>query len=109
MIYNPVGLLDGTGAKLAIANGKAQPLAGGSVAFTHCEVLDLNTDRTDSVILPSTEMQADLTLMTSQRQSFASHNLSKPLIMGVINVTPDSFSDGGDYAKQSDAITHVFN
>ena len=29
--------------------------------------------------------------------------------MGVINVTPDSFSDGGDYANQSDAITHVFN
>ena len=109
MIYNPVGLLDGTGAKLAIENGKAQPLAGGTVAFTHCEVLDLNTDRSDSVILPSTQMPADLTLMTSQRQSFASHNLSKPLIMGVINVTPDSFSDGGDYAKQSDAINHVFN
>ncbi len=109
MIYNPVGLLDGTGAKLAIENGKAQPLAGGSVAFTHCEVLELNADRLDGVILPSTEIAADLTLMTAQRQSFASHNLSKPLIMGVINVTPDSFSDGGDYAKLSDAITHVFN
>ena len=50
MIYNPVGLLDGTGAKLAIESGTAQPLAGGSVAFTHCEVLDLNADRLDSVI-----------------------------------------------------------
>ena len=28
--------------------------------------------------------------------------------MGVINVTPDSFSDGGDYAGQSEAISHVF-
>ena len=24
--------------------------------------------------------------------------LNKPLIMGILNVTPDSFSDGGDFA-----------
>lgn len=30
-------------------------------------------------------------------------NLSKPLIMGVINVTPDSFSDGGVFIKSDDA------
>ena len=65
MIYNPVGLLEGTGAKLAIEGGMAQPLAGGSVGFTHCEVLDLNADRLDDVIFPSTEIAADLTLMTS--------------------------------------------
>ncbi len=29
---------------------------------------------------------------------------SKPLIMGVLNVTPDSFSDGGDYFGTDDAI-----
>ena len=27
-----------------------------------------------------------------------------PLIMGVLNVTPDSFSDGGEYLKNSAAV-----
>ncbi len=29
-----------------------------------------------------------------------------PLIMGVVNVTPDSFSDGGEYFSAKDAIAH---
>lgn len=32
--------------------------------------------------------------------------LSKPLIMGIVNVTPDSFSDGGDYFDPDKAIAH---
>jgi len=32
-------------------------------------------------------------------------NYSKPLIMGVLNVTPDSFSDGGMYPSSKDAIS----
>ena len=68
MLYNPVGLLEGAGAKLAIENGKAQPLAGGNIAFTHCEVLDLHVDRFSVGILPLAEIKVDLTLMTSQRQ-----------------------------------------
>jgi dihydropteroate synthase len=31
---------------------------------------------------------------------------SRPLIMGIINVTPDSFSDGGRYLSTQQAITH---
>jgi len=30
-----------------------------------------------------------------------------PAIMGIVNVTPDSFSDGGDYFDQSRAIDHA--
>ena len=33
-------------------------------------------------------------------------NLSEPLIMGIVNVTPDSFSDGGRYAGTPEAIAH---
>ncbi|MET3961462.1 dihydropteroate synthase [Marmoricola sp. OAE513] len=32
--------------------------------------------------------------------------LDRPLVMGVLNVTPDSFSDGGLYADVEAAITH---
>lgn len=30
-----------------------------------------------------------------------------PVVMGVLNVTPDSFSDGGRYAHRDDAIAHA--
>jgi len=33
-------------------------------------------------------------------------SLEKPLIMGVINVTPDSFSDGGSFTSSRDAVAH---
>ena len=32
--------------------------------------------------------------------------LSRPLVMGVVNVTPDSFSDGGQHATTDAAIAH---
>ena len=32
--------------------------------------------------------------------------LNKPLVMGVVNVTPDSFSDGGQHAGTSAALAH---
>lgn len=32
---------------------------------------------------------------------------SKPLIMGIVNITPDSFSDGGNYLDPQTAILHA--
>ena len=34
-------------------------------------------------------------------------DLSRPLVMGVINVTPDSFSDGGRFANAQQALEHA--
>ncbi len=33
--------------------------------------------------------------------------LERPLIMGVVNVTPDSFSDGGDFLQHEAAVAHA--
>ena len=33
-------------------------------------------------------------------------NNGRPLIMGILNVTPDSFSDGGDFFNSEDAVAH---
>ena len=33
-------------------------------------------------------------------------DLSRPQVMGIVNVTPDSFSDGGQYASRDTAIAH---
>ncbi|MFZ5522204.1 MAG: dihydropteroate synthase [Pseudomonadota bacterium] len=33
-------------------------------------------------------------------------DLTRPLVMGIVNVTPDSFSDGGHHAAEADGRTH---
>ncbi len=37
---------------------------------------------------------------------WAGLSLTRPLVMGIVNVTPDSFSDGGDHAESQGAIAH---
>src|SRR4029453_14925395 len=51
----------------------------------------------------------DSPLSTPVRWSVAGSalDLSRPLIMGVVNVTPDSFSDGGHYLSFADARAHA--
>ena len=34
-------------------------------------------------------------------------NFTRPLIMGVINITPDSFSDGGKFLDSNEALNHA--
>ena len=34
-------------------------------------------------------------------------DLSRPLVMGIVNITPDSFSDGGHHAQTSQALRHA--
>lgn len=34
-------------------------------------------------------------------------DLRRPLVMGIVNVTPDSFSDGGEHADAASAIRHA--
>ncbi|THJ32268.1 dihydropteroate synthase [Lampropedia aestuarii] len=41
------------------------------------------------------------------RTSRFSLNVSRPLIMGIVNVTPDSFSDGGRYSDVRSAVAHA--
>ena len=33
--------------------------------------------------------------------------LARPLVMGIVNVTPDSFSDGGQFATADAAVAHA--
>ena len=45
-----------------------------------------------------------MSLISSRQQKPA---VDRPRIMGVVNVTPDSFSDGGHYLNASQAIAHA--
>jgi len=41
------------------------------------------------------------------RYRFRFDHASRPLVMGILNVTPDSFSDGGQFFSLEHAITHA--
>ena len=52
----------------------------------------------------------DLKKITSKRKNLNKYtNSSGPLIMGVLNLTPDSFSDGGLFNQYKKSILHIQN
>jgi dihydropteroate synthase len=55
------------------------------------------------------KIEKDLRKITKKR-SFKKLNFSNiPVLMGVVNLTPDSFSDGGKYNKKKQAYNHAKN
>ena len=55
------------------------------------------------------KIEKDLRVIT-KKKSFKKLNFSNiPVLMGVINLTPDSFSDGGKYNKKKQAYNHAKN
>ena len=52
----------------------------------------------------------DLKKIKSRKKNFANFNFKKiPNILGVLNLTPDSFSDGGRFNQKSKGINHAVN
>jgi dihydropteroate synthase len=49
-------------------------------------------------------LAARLALLSEPRPAFAGVPMDRPAVMGVLNVTPDSFSDGGDRAEARRAV-----
>jgi dihydropteroate synthase len=107
----PRGLISGAAAARAVEAGVALPLAGGSLAFAAAEAIERTAGegRRRAIGLAEANVFApDLVeSLTKARPHWAGFDLKRPLIMGVVNVTPDSFSDGGDFAEASHAIDHA--
>lgn len=55
-----------------------------------------------------TEVLNKIKNITQKRDKLAGLNLNKFKIFGVLNITPDSFSDGGKYYKLKSAIDHTY-
>lgn len=77
-----------------VAPRGAVALAGGPVRFTHVEV---STRGAPPQIRPVAEVDpAALAPLIAPRAALAGLDLGRPCLMGILNVTPDSFSDGGE-------------
>jgi dihydropteroate synthase len=115
LYLRPVGLLYGATANEAAASGLALPLAGGPIAFAAAELIEGAPGNSNTRLVTARSLaeshDADLSKVlgrvTDARLPFAGLSLDRPLIMGIVNVTPDSFSDGGLYDTKEEAILHA--
>lgn len=53
------------------------------------------------------EKATETTLKSASNTLAALFSLGRPLVMGVLNVTPDSFSDGGQFMDPAAAVAHA--
>jgi dihydropteroate synthase len=109
----------GTNAKNLIKKKLALPLCGNkTIAFDNVEILcrDKKTRLINIKNIKKLSNQIkknvlkDLKKIILKRKNLNKYsNISDPLIMGILNLTPDSFSDGGLYIQSKKAFTHINN
>jgi dihydropteroate synthase len=116
----PLGLLSGEAAEAARTEGLALPLASSGLVFSLVEILarrakgDIVTAL--GAIAPigrwakcqgggvAARITAQLETLAAARPAWAGLALDRPLVMGIVNVTPDSFSDGGRFLAADHAV-----
>jgi dihydropteroate synthase len=118
----PLGLISGGAAAEAIASGYARPLTGPGLAFSLVAALGLGPDRRPISVISSIaeldewvagadarfaqRVREQLALLSAPRPPWAGFDLDCPIVVGVLNVTPDSFSDAGQWFDAEDAVAH---
>ena len=98
--YRPVGLVFGTDARTLISEGRGASLGGlSATAYTLIEVIARDGTSITRRFENLSPDRAGLVAAQPWPQD-------RPLVMGIVNVTPDSFSDGGRHGVAEAAITH---
>ena len=97
---------------------KNLPLNGNKeLSFSKVEIITQESkkiiDLTDIKKLPKSlreKIDKDLKIITKKNNNFSNLNFKKtPNIMGILNLTPDSFSDGGKFNTKKTGIKHAIN
>lgn len=116
LYLEPVSFVSGAAARSLVAYGEALPLGSPGQAFTAVRIHRRTHRGVDCIATvpvsrldqldPEYRRAAETGLLAVQRQrpSFAGLASGRPAIMGVLNVTPDSFSDGGDFFDHARAV-----
>lgn len=116
----PIATIAGKVADAGVRNGTAHWLAGSTRAFDAVELLSRTANGIATTVTPvpallhalkgepdlRATMEAALHRLTEPRPNWAGFALDGPLLMGILNVTPDSFSDGGRFADPARAVAH---
>ena len=110
----------GSTAKQLIKTKKALPLCGNKdISFDEIEIISRHNSKIYSKIINykkintlsvslRNKVRKDLKNIISRRKNFLKYvNFEEPCIMGILNMTPDSFSDGGKFNKKNKSFKHV--
>jgi dihydropteroate synthase len=106
----------GKESELLVKKNKTIPLNGNKkLSFDHIEIISrsskkifhINNVKSLSKFLKK-QIISDLKKIRLKKKNFANLNFLKiPNIMGVLNLTPDSFSDGGKFNKNNKGLKHA--
>jgi dihydropteroate synthase len=111
----PCGFVTGRHARDGVDRGWAGWLAGGPVAYTLAEILEGAAGETGSRTISYRELadgagerldRVRARVEAPRGIGWAGEGARAVRIMGIVNVTPDSFSDGGLHATAQAAIAH---
>ena len=107
-------------AKKKIKSRQALPLCGNNlIAFSSVEIFIRNKNKVITKIINiqkikrlnpklKIKIKKDIKIITSKRKNFLKNiNFSKTSIMGILNLTPDSFSDGGKYNSKAKSYKRI--
>ncbi|PPB80331.1 dihydropteroate synthase [Albidovulum inexpectatum] len=97
--YRPIAMMD------PVRPPEAVPLAGTWCWFDRVEVL--SREGSQGLIRARDVPEKVLDRLTASRPPVAGMSMDAPRIMGILNVTPDSFSDGGLFDDREAALRHA--
>ncbi len=84
---------------------QAYRFAGGQLWFSYAEKLNRNAP---ALVVPAKDVLEDwLETWVRPRTPILGMSFEMPKVMGIINITPDSFSDGGRFAKSDIAVNEA--
>ena len=95
-------------SKILVKNKKALPLNGNKeLSFSHIEILSRNSVKKININeiqklskYLKKKVNKDIKKIIKKHKNFSNFNFKNiPNIMGILNLTPDSFSDGGKFNK----------
>ena len=103
-------------SRLLVNSNKAIPLNGNkNISFDHIEIISRTSKKKIAInkingLSKSLKelIKLDLKKIKSKKKNFSNLNfLQIPNIMGVLNLTPDSFSDGGKFNTSKKGLKHA--
>lgn len=116
----PLGLVSGEAAAAAVISGQGWPLAEGILSFTaagvawreggegawlsvlsYAELVDWAEGEGEEL---ARHVGRLVRRLGRERASWAGLSMDRPRIMGIVNATPDSFSDGGERLDPAVAV-----
>jgi len=97
---------------------KTLPLNGNKeISFNQIEIISRDSKKLINIrdikklsTFLRNKINNDLKIIIRKNKNFANLNFKKiPNIMGILNLTPDSFSDGGKFNKKNKGLNHAKN